>query len=84
MELIEKTISLYKNIQDVFNKLSLDDKKEDEEKQAQLTLLNNALQSIYNDFLEKNVDIVVPVINKSKEKATEKLMYKLGEILWKK
>ena len=53
MELIEKTISLYKNIQDVFNKLSLDDKKEDEEKQAQLTLLNNALQSIYNDFLEK-------------------------------
>ena len=53
MELIEKTISLYKHIQDVFNKLSLDDKKEDEEKQAQLTLLNNALQSIYNDFLEK-------------------------------
>ena len=53
MELIEKTISLYKNIQDVFNKLSLDDKKEDEEEQAQLTLLNNALQSIYNDFLEK-------------------------------
>jgi len=53
MELIEKTISLYKDIQDVFNKLSLDDKKEDEEKQAQLTLLNNALQSIYNDFLEK-------------------------------
>ena len=53
MELIEKTISLYKHIQDVFNKLSLDDKKEDEEEQAQLTLLNNALQSIYNDFLEK-------------------------------
>lgn len=53
MELIEKTISLYKNIQDVFNKLSLDDKKEDEEEQAQLTLLNNALQSIYNDFLKK-------------------------------
>lgn len=53
MELIEKTISLYKNIQDVFNKLSWDDTKEGEEKQAQLTLLNNALQSIYNDFLEK-------------------------------
>lgn len=72
-------INLFKEYYSVFNNSLIIYLKLDEKKIT--TTINKISYENYNDFLEKNVDIVVPVINKSKEKATEKLMYKLGEIL---